>query len=204
MSDERNGWVGHWPAGDLTMREIQNIHMDERGWSDIGYSFGIDRHGTTYEGRGLGIQGAHTAGVNSTRYGVVFMINVGEIPPVAMLDAFISLREYVYQAERHPRNPVSPHHEFSATECPGPHLTTFLASFDNPVPPKTANPLIADHQRRLNTLVNAGLVADGLYGPATAIADNDLAEALLAHRAHDAKENELLAAVQTVIRIGSQ
>jgi hypothetical protein len=51
-------------ANAQTMREIQDLHMDQRGWADVGYHFGIDASGTIYEGRRIGVRGASVAGFN--------------------------------------------------------------------------------------------------------------------------------------------
>ncbi|GLY96539.1 hypothetical protein [Actinoplanes sp. NBRC 103695] len=62
--------MGHYSAAQ-TVREIQNFHMDTRGWSDIGYNFLINSiTGKVYEGRGWTVLGAHGAGHNTEDTGV--------------------------------------------------------------------------------------------------------------------------------------
>jgi len=51
------------------IRAIQNFHMDDNGWNDIGYSFLIGEDGRVYEGRGWGVVGSHTLNYNSVAYG---------------------------------------------------------------------------------------------------------------------------------------
>jgi len=63
------------------MHEIQNLHMDVNGWSDIGYSFLIGEDGRVYEGRGWGVVGAHTANYNSFAYGFSVMGNFMDRSP---------------------------------------------------------------------------------------------------------------------------
>lgn len=52
------------------MRSYQNLHMDDRGWWDIGYSFLIGEDGNVYEGRGWNYVGAHAPGYNTQSIGI--------------------------------------------------------------------------------------------------------------------------------------
>ncbi|GIY81438.1 peptidoglycan-recognition protein LB [Caerostris darwini] len=54
------------------MRAIQNFHMDDRGWDDIGYNYLIGGDGRVYMGRGWQRVGAHTYGFN--RNGIAFSL----------------------------------------------------------------------------------------------------------------------------------
>lgn len=74
------GAIGHHtamePCFDLKqcvheMQVIQNFHMDDRGWWDIGYNFLIGQDGRIYEGRGFTVQGAHCSGWNTKTLGIV-------------------------------------------------------------------------------------------------------------------------------------
>ncbi len=51
------------------VRGIQNFHIDDRGWADIGYHFLVGENGKVYEGRGWDRQGAHSPGFNNDGYG---------------------------------------------------------------------------------------------------------------------------------------
>lgn len=56
------------------VKGIQDFHQGpSRGWSDIAYSFLVCQHGYVFEGRGFGIQGAHTLGYNSRAHAVCFL-----------------------------------------------------------------------------------------------------------------------------------
>ncbi|XP_022290086.2 peptidoglycan recognition protein 1-like [Crassostrea virginica] len=78
-----------------TLKGIQNFHMDNRGWDDIGYSFLIGQDGQIYEGRGWDHVGAHTKGFNTWGYAVSFMGNYMAQPPNnASLNAARTLIEY--------------------------------------------------------------------------------------------------------------
>lgn len=55
---------------DIGEAEIRQWHVEERGWSDIGYHFVIRRDGTVEVGRPLEKAGAHTHGHNKNSIGV--------------------------------------------------------------------------------------------------------------------------------------
>ncbi|XP_058444769.1 peptidoglycan-recognition protein SC2-like [Malaya genurostris] len=52
------------------MRNIQNHHMNNNGWADIGYNWCVGENGAAYEGRGWGRQGAHAPGYNHQSMGI--------------------------------------------------------------------------------------------------------------------------------------
>lgn len=52
------------------MRNMQNQHMNNNRWSDIGYNFCVGGTGIVYEGRGWGRQGAHAPGFNNQSMGI--------------------------------------------------------------------------------------------------------------------------------------
>jgi len=57
-------------ACSAIVRSYQNFHMDDRGWSDIGYNFVIGEDGNVYEGRGWNYVGAHAPGYNTQSIGI--------------------------------------------------------------------------------------------------------------------------------------
>ena len=52
------------------VRSYQNLHIDERGWIDIGYQFVIGEDGLIYEGRGWDFTGAHAPQYNNQSIGI--------------------------------------------------------------------------------------------------------------------------------------
>lgn len=52
------------------MRSMQDFHQIERGWNDIGYSFGIGGDGKVYQGRGYNVIGAHAPRYNDKSIGI--------------------------------------------------------------------------------------------------------------------------------------
>ncbi|CAH1777926.1 unnamed protein product [Owenia fusiformis] len=53
--------------------EAQNIHMDKKNMSDIGYNFLIGNYGVVYEGRGWRFEGEHSRGWNNLSIGIAFI-----------------------------------------------------------------------------------------------------------------------------------
>lgn len=54
---------------------FKNEHMNNKGWSDIGYNFVIGEDGNVYEGRGWGKKGAHSIPFNSKSIGICIIGN---------------------------------------------------------------------------------------------------------------------------------
>lgn len=52
------------PSMDIGVDVIRDWHVNDRGWSDIGYHIIIRRNGKIEHGRPFGRQGAHTGGYN--------------------------------------------------------------------------------------------------------------------------------------------
>ena len=56
-----------WRKGQRTstkVKEVTRWHVEDRGWSDIGYTYLIDRDGTVQDGRPIHRAGAHVKGRN--------------------------------------------------------------------------------------------------------------------------------------------
>ncbi|XP_053975324.1 peptidoglycan-recognition protein SA-like [Hylaeus volcanicus] len=60
------------------VQAIASYHMDDLGWTDIGYSFLIGGDGNIYEGAGWNQEGAHTYGYNKRSIGIAFIGNFHE------------------------------------------------------------------------------------------------------------------------------
>tara|TARA_R110000803_G_scaffold145933_3_gene211732 strand:- start:21461 stop:21874 length:414 start_codon:yes stop_codon:yes gene_type:complete len=52
---------------------IRGWHVNERGWSDIGYHYVIYLDGTVVKGRDIRVQGAHTKGQNKNSIGICYV-----------------------------------------------------------------------------------------------------------------------------------
>ena len=62
------------PEGrNVSTDEIKRWHMEERGWSDIGYHYVIELDGKIAEGRSEEVAGAHARGYNTSSIGVCYV-----------------------------------------------------------------------------------------------------------------------------------
>lgn len=104
------------------VREIQNYHMNVRGYNDIGYNYLIMPSGRVYIGRGGHVQGAHTYGHNND-CGIAFVgnYNVDKMTR-AQKKAYYKLRQVVGIAG----GKEYPHKATFATSCPGSNVMSGL------------------------------------------------------------------------------
>jgi hypothetical protein len=141
-----------WWAGKRTsdkVREIKRWHVQERGWSDIGYHFLIDRDGTVAKGRDIARDGAHVQGRNKGTIGISLFGGHGS----AANDAFS--RHYTPQQDAALRNliadlrkqygnvPVTGHNQWAAKACPGFNVPAWLTGkppASAPKPPAASTP----------------------------------------------------------------
>lgn len=125
----REIWIHHG-AGPSTdpvaqWRGYQRLHMDDRGWSDIAYNFGIGRAGEILEGRGAARVGGGTGSPEDQRsYSVCFIGNFEVEHPTrqaltacaellaALIDDQVLTRDFTIFGDR----------DTNATACPGRHL----------------------------------------------------------------------------------
>ena len=120
-------WLHHTAgnhSGVLGVRSIQNFHMDIRGWSDIAYSYLIDRDSLdVYEGRGAGILGGHTFGRNSISHAICVMGNF-DVTSVSdpLIDRVAELVAHGHQQGWWPSILTGGHRDVRATSCPGDNL----------------------------------------------------------------------------------
>lgn len=120
-------WLHHSAgseSGAEGVRRIQNFHMDGRGWSDIAYSFVVDRSSlTVYEGRGAGIRGGHTFGHNSVSHGVCVMGNFDRVvPSPGLITRLAELVRHGHGRNWWPAQVSGGHRDVRATSCPGRNL----------------------------------------------------------------------------------
>lgn len=104
------------------MRQIQSFHQGpSRGWLDIAYHRIIFASGNVYEGRPLGVTGAHAYGANWT-VGYCFVMGAGDEPTTFMLDGFRAqaAADGTRHYEGHRQRPGN------STSCPGDALARAL------------------------------------------------------------------------------
>jgi hypothetical protein len=114
------------------LRQIQNFHINTRGWCDIAYHFLIGQDGRVYQGRVENILGAHAAGANTDNVGISF---IGSFANRAPSDAMMSAAARILRALGRTygisldRDRVKGHRQVGTTEtsCPGDALYSRLA-----------------------------------------------------------------------------
>ncbi|MFL6120264.1 N-acetylmuramoyl-L-alanine amidase [Actinophytocola sp.] len=184
-------------------RDIQNFHMDGRGWIDTGQQLTNSRGGFVTEGRHRSVeildqgtrhvQGANVADHNSEIIGIeneglYTSVNV----PQALWNSLVQLVAYIAQQYGISPDLIRGHRDFNATECPGeilygrlPELRNAVAAVigTSPAAPVRSWPLLKPGEQgakvqALQHLLRARSVdveADGTFGDATFAAVGDLA-----------------------------
>ncbi|GAA3093206.1 peptidoglycan recognition protein family protein [Streptosporangium carneum] len=110
------------------VKSIQNHHMDNNGWIDIGYSMVVCPHRTVFQGRGAGhLPAANGAGLNSDHYAVLGLVGSSGLtrPPnnllLGILDAIGYLREHGGAGSE-----IKGHRDGYGTDCPGDALYAWV------------------------------------------------------------------------------
>lgn len=143
------GLACHWPGSTTDaygvesaatvagrLRAWRQFHVEDRGWSDIGYNFAIDQAGRVWDLRGSARVGAHCASpsnpdANHEFVGVLCIVGDREQPTSAMAVALWDFRRDVFLRRWPGRGDIRGHREVpgAQTACPG-----------NPVIELTNNP----------------------------------------------------------------
>ncbi len=111
---------------EQSMATIQALHMDGRGWADIGYHYVIDAAGNLYAGRDIGARGASVAGKNQGVIGVMVMGHFQwEAPRISQLK---TLQTWVnHLAETYDLTYLAGHGELNPESvCPGRFMNLYL------------------------------------------------------------------------------
>jgi peptidoglycan hydrolase-like protein with peptidoglycan-binding domain len=162
------------------VRQIQNDHMDNNGWIDIGYTALVCHHGYVFEGRGIyHLPAANGAGLNAGHYAVCGL--VGDkglvLPSDAMKNGIRDAIEWL-RNNGGAGNEIKGHRDGYSTDCPGPKLYPWV---QDGAPRPDGNPLDALWPGRLLKIATPmmhgqdvmqvqkwlKIEADGWYGPKT-------------------------------------
>jgi N-acetylmuramoyl-L-alanine amidase len=108
---------------NLTKNLLRQWHIEENGWSDIGYHFFIDLDGVIHTCRPIEKKGAHTRGHNENSIGVCYAGGISD--DLAWKDTRNDLQKKSlkvlidYLKLSFPTiNNISGHNEYSDKECP--------------------------------------------------------------------------------------
>lgn len=121
----------HHTVGDYRgaagIKAIQDFHMNVRGWSDIAYSFIIERRTmVVYEGRGAGVAGGHTKGRNTISHAICVTGNFDLYqPPDELLRVIAKLVRHGWQQGWWAEPRLTGGHRDApgaSTACPGKYL----------------------------------------------------------------------------------
>ena len=106
------------------VKEVTRWHID-RGWSDIGYHYLIDRDGTVVTGRPLDRTGAHVKGRNTGTVGISLFGGFGGSAGDSFADNFTddqeqALRDLIakLKADYPSISKISGHNQYAAKACP--------------------------------------------------------------------------------------
>lgn len=133
-------------ANDASIDDIRNVHVEERGWDDIGYHWLIDHEGIIRQGRREHLIGAHCKGLNDQSIGVCCIGHFEEEEPSnAMIDALVFCLADIcirYGLTAHSiighSYAVSISREATPTQCPGSTLSLMLPRVRSAVEAKLA------------------------------------------------------------------
>lgn len=111
----KDGKVEDWDG-------IKRYHMEEKGWSDIGYHAGVERINgvlTALTGRPLNMTGGHCLGHNDT-IGICIVGNFDLAPPDGeMLRYAAALAAGYLRMFELPIETLQRHHDYAEKSCPG-------------------------------------------------------------------------------------
>lgn len=100
------------------LEQIKKWHIEENGWSDVGYHFIIRRTGEVEKGRPIDIQGAHTRGHNKGSLGVCLVGT--RWPTDAQVKSLITLYRQINRSLGVDSTNWYGHNEFTDHKtCPG-------------------------------------------------------------------------------------
>ena len=142
-----NWWSGK--TSQEKVNEVRRWHVEDRGFSAIGYHYLIDRDGTVTEGRPLERTGAHAKGHNTGSVGIALFGGHGGNVADHFEDNFTedqdrALRELIDTLKAdHPITKTIGHNEVANKACP----TFVVRDWIVKAPARVQTPVIASQQR---------------------------------------------------------
>ena len=171
-SATRESWMDGQPVS-AKVEEIRRWHVEDNGWSDIGYHFLIDRDGSIAKGREVDVQGAHCRGHNATTIGICLIgghgSNENDTPSehftavqMAALRTLIDRMREEFPAIR----TVSGHNQYAAKACPGFNVGKWLGNQKPRTNPAQSTTLQATAAVAASGVTAAGTAIGALDGTA--------------------------------------
>ena len=123
-SATRPSWLASKSLG-AKIAEIRRWHVQDRGWSDVGYHYVIDRDGKWAPGRPIEKTGAHTVGHNTGTIGICLIGGHGSAADDGFLDNFTpeqhkaALALIALLRQKYGNLTLAGHNNFAAKACPG-------------------------------------------------------------------------------------
>lgn len=126
--------VAHWPGSTAAslitntavyLRGYQKMHMEKRGWRDIGYNYAVDAAGRIYELRGWNVGGHVLGAENSRSVGIVFMVGATQEMTPEMRDAGHELAKWI-ESEAGKKLDKIGHSDWADKNCPGPYVLPWV------------------------------------------------------------------------------
>lgn len=105
--------------GLTTWEGVRRYHMQDRGWTDIGYHFGADAQGRYWIGRDYRRSGAHVLNRNAHTLGVAMPGNFDVEDPTASVTFAARLVSVLCRRFDLGPRAVRFHREFADKSCPG-------------------------------------------------------------------------------------
>ncbi|QTP59572.1 lysozyme [Billgrantia antri] len=107
-----------YPAMDIDIEWIRDVHVNQKGWRDVGYHYFIKRDGTVQKGRPDNVQGAHVGRHNKNNIGICLAggLKTGTKEPEDNFTAaqYIALTNLITKLkETHPDAHIMGHNGFS-------------------------------------------------------------------------------------------
>lgn len=123
-TDTRPNWWSTKTSQEKT-EEVRRWHVEDRGWSDCGYHYLIDRDGTVTTGRPLEKTGAHVKGHNTGTIGISLFGGHGGSASDTFYDHFTEEQEWALEGliisltKDYPTiSKVTGHNQYAAKACP--------------------------------------------------------------------------------------
>jgi hypothetical protein len=177
------------------MRAHQAFHMDSRGWNDIAYSLALpdpNPGNVVFEGRGIGIDGGHTATENTESHGILVMGNFQvDHPSPVTIDVLVKLlragRAEGWWQDPSPATNIGGHRDAPTanTSCPGNFLYYDIPAIRVRVAQAAPPPPVQEDDVAYYTIYSGPNMATRLVvdGSMTAPSGTELAEMVARYKA---------------------